>query len=278
MESRAWGIRIIDDLGQEITLSAPAMRIISLYGGYNEILGAMGLEERLVGRTKADRLPPSILSKPSIGTHMRPNVEMILGLNPDLAIQMAGRREALAIVHQIQREGIQVAVFHPASFASLFSVIQRLGIITGQEDRADGLLDSLRVRLERVQSKLEGISHRPTVFFEVRYPNLLGAGRESIVTDIIRFAGGINCLDNRKKLVRVDMEALIGKDPEVYLVQKGPMNQNPSNPSSRPHFRILRAVRDGRVMVVDEQAYSRPGPRSVDAVEELAAFLHPKRF
>jgi iron complex transport system substrate-binding protein len=37
-------------------------------------------------------------------------------------------------------------------------------------------------------------------------------------------------------------------------------------------------VRDGRVLVVDEALFSRPGPRSVDAVEQLARFLHPDRF
>ena len=51
---------------------------------------SMGLADRLVGRTKADTQPPEILAKPSIGTHMRPNVEMILGLKPDLIIQDAG--------------------------------------------------------------------------------------------------------------------------------------------------------------------------------------------
>ena len=74
------------------------------------------------------------------------------------------------------------------------------------------------------------------------------------------------------------MEALIKRDPEVYIIQKGPMNRNPSLPSERPHFHVLDAVKEGRVLVVDEQAFSRPGPRSIEAVEELARFLHPERF
>jgi iron complex transport system substrate-binding protein len=268
-------VEVIDDLGQRVKMDSPAERIIALYGAYNEILAAMGLEDRIVGRTRADTLPPSILSRPSIGTHMRPNVEMVLGLKPDLILQEAGRREALMTVQQLKREGLSVAVFHTVDFARLFSVIRRLGVLTGNPAGARRLVSSLRARLDAVQGRLEGIKHRPSVFFEVRYPNLLGAGRGSMVNDIIRRAGGSNCIAVEKKFVRMDMEALIACDPEVYIVQRGPMNESPGRITDRPLFDTLRSVRQGRVMEVDEQIYSRPGPRSVEAVEQLARFLHP---
>jgi iron complex transport system substrate-binding protein len=56
------------------------------------------------------------------------------------------------------------------------------------------------------------------------------------------------------------------------------MNAGPLPPDQRPHLAALRAVRQGRVLVVDEQVFSRPGPRNVEAVEQLARFLHPGRF
>jgi len=269
---------VVDDLGQHIRMDRPARRIIALYGAYNEILAGMGLEDRLVGRTKTDKLPPSILSKPAIGTHMRPNVELVLGVKPDLVIQGAGRREALMAVSQLQREGLRVVVFNPTSFTQLFSVIRRLGVLTGEMDGAKKLVASLQVRLGEVHHRLQGLSHRPSVFFEIRYPNLLGAGRRSIVNDIIQTSGGTNCVTVDKKLARIDMETLIACNPEAYIVQRGAMNPSPGRPGTRPHFAILRAVKEGRVLVVDEQVYSRPGPRAVDGVEELAAFLHPERF
>ena len=274
----AWGTQIVDDRGEQVLLSSPAKRIIALYGAYNEILAAMGLEDRIVGRTKADKIPPSILSKPSIGTHMRPNIEMVLGLKPDLVIQSAGRKEALVAVQQIQNEGVPVAVFSPKSFSDLFSVIERIGRLTETSLEAKGLNERLEGRLNRIKARLETVSHRPTVFFEVRYPNLLGAGKGSIVNDVILHAGGVNCVKKKKKLMRIGMEALIECNPEAYIIQRGPMNQNPSDPASRPHFQVLEAVKKGKILFVDEQAYSRPGPRAVDAVEELAVFLHPNSF
>ncbi|MEW6668733.1 MAG: ABC transporter substrate-binding protein [Thermodesulfobacteriota bacterium] len=271
-------VSIVDDFGHTVTLPSPARRIIALYGAYNEILGAMGLEGRIVGRTKADRLPPSILSSPSIGTHMRPSVEIILALKPDLILQSAGRREAVVAVEQLRKKGIPLALFNPENLEGLVSVIRRMGVLTGEEQAAGRLIQSMQERLARVESLLQGVKDRPRVFFEVRYPNLLAAGRGSIVHDIIQRAGGVNCLEDRKRMVRIGMESLIQRNPAAYVVQKGPMNRNPSPPWERPHFGVLDAVKKRRVLFVDEQIFSRPGPRSVDAVESLAAFLHPDRF
>jgi iron complex transport system substrate-binding protein len=119
-------VRVTDDLGQVISLEEPARRIISLYGAYSEILFAMGLEDRLVARTRADLFPPAILSKPSVGTHLRPNMELVLGLQPDLIIQASGRKYGHEVIRQIAEKGLIVASFQPTTFEELFSVIQRL--------------------------------------------------------------------------------------------------------------------------------------------------------
>jgi iron complex transport system substrate-binding protein len=268
-------VRVTDDLGKVITLKSPAQRIISLYGAYSEILFAIGAGDRLIARTRADRFPPSILAKPSVGTHLRPNMELVLGLQPDLIIHAVGRKHGHAVINQIQNKGFTVAVFQPSNFEELFSVIERLGILTGEEASAQALVSRQRSRLRQIDLRLATGKDRPKVFFEVRYPNLLGAGQGSIVNDVILKAGGLNCLANAKKLVRINIETLIDSDPDVYVVQKGPMNRNPGSPESRPNFQVLEAVQQGRVFFVDEYIFSRPGPRSIEAVEKLASFLHP---
>lgn len=269
-------VRVTDDLGQVITLKGPAQRIISLYGAYSEILFAIGAGDRLVARTRADRFPPSILDKPSVGTHLRPNMELVLGLQPDLIINAVGRKHGHEVIRQIQQKGFTVAVFQPRNFPELFSVIDRLGILTGEEANAQALVNGQSSRLRQIDLRLAKSKDRPKVFFEVRYPNLLGAGQGSIVNDVILKAGGLNCLPNEKKLVRINIESLIDYNPDVYVVQKGPMNRNPGSPVSRPNFQVLKAVQQGRVFFVDEYIFSRPGPRSVEAVEKLAAYLHPE--
>jgi iron complex transport system substrate-binding protein len=203
-------------------------------------------------------------------------MELVLGLQPDLIIQGHGKKHGHDIIRQIQQQGLIVASFQPTNFDELFSVIHRLGILIGKEEAASWLIKSLQDRLARLSQRLKINGRRPKVFFEVRYPNLLGAGQQSIVNDVILKAGGINCLPNEKKLVRINIEMLVGYNPDVYLVQSGPMNRNPGDPRERSNFQAIKAVREGRVFFVDEYLFSRPGPRSVDAVEKLAAYLHPE--
>ncbi len=269
------GIEVTDDTGRIIRLDKPAQRIIALYGAYNEVLAGMGLEDRLIARTKVDDTPPSLLAKPTIGTHMRPNVEMVLGLKPDLIVQGGGRKEAMAAVEQLVQVGLTVAVFSPTRFADLFSAIDRLGKLTGAEPEANRLAASLKARLDAVHSKLEGTSRLPRVFFEVRYQNLLAAGTDSMVNEVIERSGGVNCVTSRKKFIRMDIESLIALNPDFYVVQVGSMNRSPARPEDRPGFQVIEAVKHGRVLTVDEKMFSRPGPRSVEAVEKLASFLHP---
>lgn len=271
-------VSITDDTGTTITLPAPAQRVIALYGGFNEILAAMGLEDRLIARTKADAEPPSIAALPSIGTHMRPNTEIIASLNPDCIIQLGGRKQALETRQALERLGFPVVFFQPASFADLFSTIARIGVLTGAEPAAHNLIAALTQRLDAVTAVVAQQPARPTVFFEVRYPNLLGAGAQSIVNDIILHAGGRNVLDAEAKLVRLNEEELIHRDPQTYVLQTGPMNPTPVPLAEREHFRTLQAVRNNKILTVDEHAFSRPGPRAVEAVEQLARFLHPAAF
>ncbi|MGE4554263.1 MAG: ABC transporter substrate-binding protein, partial [Desulfovibrionaceae bacterium] len=247
----AAAVTITDDLGRTVRLERPAGRVVALYGAFNELLAALGREDVIAARTKADTLPPSILDKPLVGTHMRPNLEIITALKPDLVLQMGGRAEAAQSVADLERLGIPAALFAPDDFESLFTVFERVGVLVGAEAAARELVAAQRARLDAVAQAVAG-APRPGVAFETRYPNLLCAGQGSMTSGIIARAGGENVVTAPDKLVRLGEEELLRLDPDVYLVQRGPMNPAPSAPADRPHFAGLRAVRDGRVLLVDE--------------------------
>lgn len=265
-------VRIVDDSGGAIVLERPAQRIIPLYAALGESLVAMGLSERIVAGTVSDDSLPGSL--PRVGTHMRPNLELIAGLKPDLVVQFEGRSEAGQLAESLNRLGIPVARFRIGSFAELFSCLDRLGVLTGEETKAEKLAASMRARLEQVRSQMSSFVKKPGIFFEIRYPNLLGAGGGSMLTDIIAAAGGENCLQTyQERMVRLSEETLTVLNPDIYLVQQGAMNKNPVSLKDRSHFRTLKAVADGQVFLVPESRFSRPGPQSVDAVEELAGII-----
>ena len=263
--------QIVDDHGDTVTLSAPPQRIISLYGGLTEILNALGVGNRVVACTRGDK---TVKDVPIVGTHLQPNVEMILALKPDLVVQ-GGVAKGIPAFRRLEAAHVPVAMFAPHNFADLFSTITRLGILTGQEKNAAALNHAMQAKLAEVAKRVAGLP-KPKVFFEVRELNLLGAGRGSLVNDIIDRAGGENIITSPHQLVMYSLEALIQANPDVYIIQKGPMNRSPENIYKRPYFKNIKAVKNHRVLVVSESLFSRPGPRSAEAVEELARFLHPE--
>ncbi len=274
----AASVQIKDDLGHDISLREPARRIIPLYGAFAEMLFDLGAGKQVVARTQADQFPPEIVKLPSVGTHMRPNVEMIIGLKPDLVVQSGTRWEAEGEISRVQGAGIPVAVFSPNTFEEIFSTIERLATLVGRLEEGRDTVDRLQRRLAEVADRLRNVKQRQKVFFEVRSEPLTAAGKGSIVQQIITAAGGQNVIRSEKAILQYSFEALWVDDPDVYVVQRGPMSRNPQPPNRRPHFDQLRSVREGRVIFVDEYLYSRPGPRSVDAVESLAKALYPEAF
>jgi len=270
------GVSVTDDTGQTISLERPAGRVIALYGAFNEILDGLGRADAIVARTDADRLPARIAKLPVIGTHMRPNEEAVLAQRPDLVLQMAGRKEASLPVEALKKRGLRVAVFHASSFAELFSVIRRVGVLTGSEAQAESMVRSMEARLAALDARMAGAKSRPRVFYEVRSPNMLAAGDSGIVAEIIRRAGGVNCVEDKGKFARVSEEEIIRLAPEAYIIQRGPMNPAPLPLTGRPRLRTIPAFASGRAWFVDEQKYARPGPQSIAAAEELAGLLHPE--
>ncbi len=285
MATLVWGpswsraqVQITDDLGQKISLAQPASRIIPLYGAFGEMLYSIGAGNLIIARTQADNTVPGTAQLPSVGTHMRPDVEMIIGLRPDLVVMSASRKSETPEISRVLDSGIPVAVFSPKTFGDIFSTVERLGILCGKADRARKFVGELRQRLDAVSAKLSGITKKRTVFFEIRAQPLTGAGRGSIVEDIIETSGGENIVESRKPIVSYSLEELLLQNPDFYIVQEGPMNKNPPDPTKRVHFDRLQCIRDGRFMFADEFIFSRPGPRCVEAVERLAPALYPELF
>ena len=272
--SSAAPIVITDDTGTTLTFTQPVRRVIALYGAFNEIFLALGAGDLLVARTAADGNLPELAALPAIGTHMRPNAELVLAQRPDVVVQLEGRSEAQTQTENLRALGLNVLTFEVNSFERLFEVTQTLGQLVGRGQESTALVNGWKNRLQALRSRTEG-KPAARIFYEVRYPNLLAAGRGGISSEILTLAGGENVVTDGKKLVRFSEEALIAADPDVYLIQKGPMNPAPTPLAERDHYKGLRAVREGRVLVVDEERFARPGPRALDAVEELASWLHP---
>lgn len=230
----------------------------------------LGAGQTIVGRTQADANIAQLKGLPAVGTHMRPNAEIITALQPDLVLQMAGRKEAMLYSENLRQLGVQVLTFDIANFYQLFSTMKTLGQIVGQEAEAEKIISQWQTRLSALN---KGDSRRPTVYYEARGPQLLAAGSRHIVAAIIEEAGGENIIKDSKKLVRINEELLLLTQPEICILQNGPMNPDPIPLGKRPGLETLPCVQNGLEFVVDEKIFARPGSNSIAAAEEIARMV-----
>jgi len=235
------------------------------------MLLALDAVDLLAARTVADTDMPQLAHLPAVGTHMRPNAELILSLKPDLVLQMSGRGEAMLQTENLRRLGINVLTFDINSFDRLFETMKKLGRLTAREEKAEQVVKNWRERLTALKSP--DSRRRPTVYYEAREPNLLAAGGKSMVNAIIRAAGSENAVKTPKKLVRFSEEALLIANPDFCLLQKGPMSPNPTPIAERPNLKNLACAKEGHNFIVDEKKFARPGPGSISAAESLAKML-----
>ena len=247
-------------------------RIIALYSAFNEILVSIGAKDLLVARTAQDSLQ-DIASLPAIGTHMRPNLELIAAYKPDLVIQLQGRTDAQLQTQALRDLGLTVLEFPLNSFTDMWHVTKIFGLLTQHQTQAYSAILSWQKRLNEIEARHIGQTTH-TVVFEVRSPDLLVAGANNICSEIIKISGGKNVVTTAKKLVHINEEAILKLNPDVYIIQTGPMNPSPLPLAQRPTLKMLKAAQNGRSLLVREDMFSRPGPMAIDACDQLERWLY----
>ncbi|MDD3717478.1 MAG: cobalamin-binding protein [Actinomycetota bacterium] len=268
-----------DDLGREVSLEGVPERIVSASPACTEILFALGLGDRVVGVTDYCDYPPEARSKPSIGTFSSPNTETILAQEPDLVL--ATGLEQLEFLGRMDEMGIPTYAVNPNSFDQTLATILEIGEITGAAGSAQDIVAEMNARavdIARAVSAAEAEGkERPRVFYEIFYENnAWTAGSGSIISDLVRMAGGENIGDaDSSGYYEFSAERLIAENPQVYLVGSGSMF-DPGDITARSGWERIDAVKNGRVYTIDENLVYRTGPRLIEGLEAMHAALYPE--
>jgi ABC-type Fe3+-hydroxamate transport system substrate-binding protein len=256
------GIAVTDDAGRQVTLAAPARRIVSLLPSFTEILFAIGAGDRLVGRTTWCDYPPEALAVPSVGDGMPPSVEAVAARRPDLVVLYRSGPNVTA-AEQLERLGIRTVLFDLNLLEELGPVARRLGMLTGRRTAADSLarvMDSLAAQppTPSTQSVVFIVWDNP--------PIVIGAG--SYLDRLAALAGARNVFhDIGSPSAQVSIETIAARDPDfVALLSDSAV---PPRYAARPEWRVVRAVRTARFLFLPGQLFGRPGPRAAEAIREL---------
>jgi iron complex transport system substrate-binding protein len=275
-------LTLVDGLGRTVTLPGPAQRIVSLAPSNTEILFAIGAGPQTVGRDELSDYPEAAKIVASIGSTFGPlNTEVIVATRPDLvlAAEINSPEQVKAL------EDLGLAVFwlaNPKDYAGLNQNLLTVGALTGHTAEAQALADSLTARVTAVTEKLKAISARPRVFYELdatdpTKPFTVGPG--TFMDTMLTLAGAANVaagLDN--PYPQISSEELVQQNPEVILLGDAAFGVTAESVAQRPGWSALAAVKDNRILAFDDNLASRPGPRLVEGLEQLAKLLHPELF
>lgn len=276
-------ISATDGLGRVVMLAAPAQRIISLAPSNTEILFALGAAGQVIARDSFSDFPPEVATVPDIGSTWETlNLEQLVALQPDLVL--AAGIQSPEQVKAMEDAGLKVfLVPNPVVLEDLYANLEAVGRLIGREAEATALIESLKSRVAAVDAKIATTNQKPTVFYELdasqdpAKPWTAGPG--SFHDALIARAGGMNIAAKLDSAwAQMSLEQIVAADPDIILLGDAKWGTTPESVAQRPGWGSLRAVKEGRVIPFDDDTISRPGPRLVDALENLARILHPEIF
>ena len=250
-----------------------ARRIVSLVPSVTDWIVALGVADRLVGRTRYDTA--AILREiPSVGGMLDPSIELLVSLAPDLVLVGTGT-EAAATRASLRRLGVRT---HPVA-------VETIGDVHGTLTELGRLLDVappaavLQRRVAEALAVTRGAYAdrvRVRVLYVVWASPPITAGAGTFIDELITIAGGENVFrDAPAAWPPVTYETIVARDPDIIVWPQGLAGvRSVEELARRPGWAKVPAVGDGRVVFVAGHLFERPGPNLMVAAAELARHIH----
>jgi len=249
--------------------------------GLTETLFALGVGDRVVGVTRYCVFPPEARTRVNVGGYLDPGYETIVALEPDLVVLAESHGE---VEQRLADLGISVLRVDQHDVAGILESVALISATCGVAESGGELRSSLERRLGAIRDRASG-RRRPRVLVVVgreagagSVVSVWAAGPATIYGDIIDLAGGVNVVTAiTAAYPELSLEGLLHLDPDVILdlvtdLEKRGLDRDSAR-ADWDRLRQLRAVRDGRVHVLEHDFMVVPGPRIVVAVEEVARLL-----
>ena len=255
---------------QNAQRSVVARRIVSLMPSLTEDLCAIGAGRQIVGVSQYSTDIPCVKGVTAVGNFASVDAERIVRLHPDAVVGIPSQR---LMTENVRRTGIPTVFFADDTFNDLFSDIAQLGSLSGRDAQARQLAESLRRRTGALRAS-ERFRRHPSVFFVEQAQPIWTVGPQSYISELIVMAGGRNAVRSLPQAyAQYSPETLVSLQPDAIVATN---DAHLDLVLDREPWRSLRAVREGHVFVLqDEAILVRPGPRYNQGLQWLIERLRP---
>ncbi len=268
-------VTITDDFGHAVTINKKPERIVSLAPSNTEILFALGLGDKIVGVTDYCNYPEKAKEKPKVGGYSTVDIEKVLSLKPDLVVASFGNGEET--IQTLRDYNITVIALNPKTLEDVMKDIEMLGKATGTEENATKLIAIMKDRIKSVEARAKMLKSKPKIAHILWHNPIYVSGNGTFVDELIKKAGGENVFSDIEGWKVVSVEDLYSKDPDIIIVNSGNgMSAEAENVIYNwivSELEDLRAVKEGKVYVINSDIISRPSYRLVFALEEISEII-----
>lgn len=270
------GVTVTDMMGREITLTAPATRIVALTAADCEILCALGCEDALVGRGEYCDYPASVLEKPSVQSGYETNIEQIIALEPQVVL-MGTMAQTTEQVEALENAGIRVVVSDAQNIEGVYTAIRLIGALMGKDAEAEALVTGMQTAFADIAAKSENTGK--TVYFEVSplQWGLWTAGKNTFMDELAAMCGLTNAFADVEGWAAISEEQVLERDPDYIVTISMYYGEGPTpveEIKGREGWDSLKAVQNDDILNADSNEISRPGPRLQDAAQTIYDFVY----
>lgn len=267
-----------DSLGESFEFKTPPKKIVSLSPAMTEILYFIGAGDKIVGVTRYCNYPKEAEKKDKIGGIIDVDIEKILRIKPDIVF--ATRGNPLEVIEKLKSLGIRVfAVDTGDKLEDILNAMKKISVVIGNFDTAKGKILELEKRVEKIKMKTYRIKIKRKIFLKLGSNGLWTCGKKTYINDLILKAGGENIADFREGWFEINIETLISKNPDIIIV----LSRNEKDfleiknfLCSLPGITVVQAVKNNLIFSLNLDIVERPGPRIVDALEEMFMLINAK--
>ena len=267
-------LELTDDEGGAVVIARPPERIVSLTPAVTETLFAIGVGDLIVGNDDYDDYPPEAAEIEPVATYAGVDVEKVVSLAPDLVIAGGQGFTNPESVAKLRSLGIQVLVVSASDVAGVLADIRLVGLAANRLEAAEAIVAKMSAGIDAL---MEAIGSRPTprVFYEIdATQDIYGPADGSFIAEMIELAGGIAVTTGSPTVYSIPLEVLVAADPEVIVLGDANYGVTVEQVTARPAWQSIAAVKSGAIRPVNDTVVTRPGPRLVEGLRELALAIH----
>ncbi|OUR64256.1 ABC transporter substrate-binding protein [Methylophaga sp. 42_25_T18] len=259
-------------------------RIITLAPSITETAFALGLGKKIVAVTDYCDYPAATQDLPKVGGFINPNLEAIVGLQPDLVILLAEHQK---IVEQLHQLNIATFVVDNNTLAGIQHSIQQIAERTNHQAQAAQLLNIIQDKIDRIDNKTKGLA-KPKVMLAMGHSigdnqmsSVYIAGKNDFYDDLISLAGGQNAYqDKRLKVPTLSAEGILKLNPDIILdIFPEADDHDYDLESVKQQWRsldLVNAVKNEKIYIIEQGYATIPGPRIFLLLEQMAKLIHPE--